>query len=120
MAINQETIQEIREKLLAEKLQLEEEIGRIATPTGTPGEYETRFEDLGREEGDSIVETEQYVDNIAVENTLTQKLQDIIEALQRIDGETYGKCTVCGEYIALERLQVYPSAKTCVHHAETK
>ncbi|MDD5083880.1 MAG: TraR/DksA C4-type zinc finger protein [Candidatus Moranbacteria bacterium] len=116
MAIEQSVLQELKTQLEANKLTLEQELGRIANPTGTPGEYETRFEDFGREEGDSETETEQYVDNIAVENTLEQKLQDIIEALERMEAGTYGKCEVCGADIALDRLQAYPSAKICMNH----
>lgn len=116
MAIEQATLLELKSQLESEKLRLEQELARIANPTGTPGEYETRFEDIGREEGDSETETEQYIDNIAVENTLEQKLQDVIEALGRIENGAYGKCVECGEEIAIERLKAYPSAKICMNH----
>jgi DnaK suppressor protein len=116
MAIEQSVIKELTAQLEAEKIQLEKELNKIATPTGTPGEYETRFEDLGREEGDSETETEQYVDNIAIESTLEQKLQDVMGALSRIEAGSYGQCMKCGQDIALERLRVYPSAKLCMNH----
>jgi RNA polymerase-binding transcription factor DksA len=116
MVIEREVLQELKEQLLQEKLHLEGELTRIATPTGTPGEYETRFEDIGREDGDSETETEQYVDNIAVENTLEQKLQDVTDALNRMEMEKYGKCEICGEDIAIDRLYAYPSARICMNH----
>lgn len=116
MAIEQTVLQELKAKLEVEKARLESELSRIANPTGTPGEYETRFEDIGREEGDSETETEQYIDNIAVESTLEQKLQDVIEALGRVEDGSYGKCAECGEDISLDRLRVYPSAKICMNH----
>jgi RNA polymerase-binding transcription factor DksA len=116
MAIEQSITEELKSQLEAEKARLEKELGMIANPTGTPGGYETRFEDLGREEGDSETETEQYVDNIAVENTLEQKLQDVIDALGRIESGSYGKCEKCGEEISLDRLRAYPSAKVCMNH----
>lgn len=116
MAIEQTVLQELRAQLESEKLRLEHELARIANPTGTPGEYETRFEDIGREDGDSETETEQYIDTIAVENTLEQKLHDAIEALGRVEDGSYGKCVECGEDIAIERLRAYPSAKICMNH----
>lgn len=116
MTIKQSVLQKLDLQLKAEKAQLEQELNRIAVPTGTPGEYETRFEDFGREEGDSAAETEQYVDNMAIENTLEQKLQDVIEALDRISKGSYGKCALCGEDIVLDRLHAYPSAKICMKH----
>lgn len=118
MAIEQSVLHELTIQLETEKLQLEQELNRIATPTGTPGEYETRFEDLGREEGDSLTETEQYIDNVAVENTLEQKLQDVLDALSHIEAGSYGICTECGSEIALDRLRVYPSAKVCMNHKQ--
>lgn len=116
MTIESSVLQELTLKLEAEKVQLEKELGRIANPTSTPGEYTTRFEDLGREEGDSETETEQYIDNVAVESTLEQKLQDVIEALERVKDGSYGKCAECGEDISIDRLQAYPSARVCMNH----
>ena len=116
MTIEQTVLQELRTQLDSEKLRLEQELARIANPTGTPGEYETRFEDIGREDGDSETETEQYIDNIAVENTLEQKLQDVIEALDRMEDGSYGKCVECGDAVAIDRLRAYPSAKICMNH----
>lgn len=37
----------------------------------------------------------------------------IREALQRLDGGTYGVCTVCGGQIPFERLFVFPEAPEC-------
>lgn len=116
MSIKQSEIQELTVLLEAEKLHLEKEISRIAVPTDTSGEYKTRFEDFGREDGDSETETEQYIDNMAVENTLEQKLQDVTDALVRVRDGVYGKCTQCGEEIPLDRLRAYPSAKICMNH----
>ena len=116
MAIEQSVITELALKLEEEKLKLETELGRIANPTGVPGEYETRFEDLGREDGDSETETEQYVDNIAIESTLEDKLHDVADALEKIKTGVYGKCEKCGVDISIERLSVYPSARICMNH----
>ncbi len=118
MAIETSILQELTSQLESEKLQLEQELNRIANPKGIHGEYETRFEDLGREEGDSATETEQYVDNIAIESTLEQKLQEVIDALDRIQKGVYGKCEECGEDISLDRLRAYPSARICMNHGK--
>lgn len=118
MAIEQTMIDELTSKLEAEKAKLETELGKIADPTDVPGEYETRFEDLGREDGDSETETEQYVDNMAVESTLEDKLRDVTDALDKIKAGTYGKCEKCGVDISIERLTAYPSARICMNHNE--
>ncbi len=41
-------------------------------------------------------------------------LQDVEHALARFDDGTYGSCEVCGGAIPVERLEVIPSATTCV------
>jgi DnaK suppressor protein len=37
----------------------------------------------------------------------------ILEALQRIDEGSYGRCTTCGEGVPYGRLLVMPEARTC-------
>ncbi|MEW1955645.1 TraR/DksA C4-type zinc finger protein [Terrabacter sp. NPDC080008] len=44
-------------------------------------------------------------------------LAEIDAALARIDDGTYGRCEVCGEDIADERLRARPAARTCITHA---
>ena len=42
------------------------------------------------------------------------RLQEVEEALERIDNGTYGKCEACGNLIAEPRLNALPFAKLCV------
>lgn len=116
MSIDTQTLDALKHQLQEEKNRLEKELGRLATPTGVAGEYETKFEDIGSEEGDSVVETEAYVDNIAVESNLEQQLRDVNEALERMESGAYGRCLECGDEIDIERLRVYPAAKVCMKH----
>lgn len=41
------------------------------------------------------------------------EIHDIDAAMERMDDGSYGQCVDCGERIALERLEAYPSAKRC-------
>jgi len=50
----------------------------------------------------SLIETEQAT------------LQEIDEALKRIDNKSYGKCESCGGRIPVARLKVKPHAKYCI------
>lgn len=117
MALEMAVKESLKILLREEKNRLEGELSRIATPMETQGEYQTRFEDLGREEGDSETETEMYVDALGVEKTLEQNLEEVTNALSRLETGTYGVCAVCGEDIVYERLLAYPSATTCVRDA---
>ena len=44
-------------------------------------------------------------------------LADLDSALERIEAGEYGRCEVCGEPIAAERLLARPAARTCINCA---
>ncbi len=46
--------------------------------------------------------------------TSKSRLDDIDAAIDRLDRGSYGRCAVCGEHIAAERLIARPTARTCV------
>lgn len=43
------------------------------------------------------------------------QLEQVVEALKRLDAGTYGVCTACKKSIRYERLAVFPEARTCSH-----
>jgi DnaK suppressor protein len=43
-----------------------------------------------------------------------QAISDATAALERIEGNTYGCCEVCGGPIPNERLEALPHARTCI------
>ena len=43
------------------------------------------------------------------------EIEQIKQAIHRIDDGTYGVCSVCGTSIASERLEAMPYATNCVH-----
>jgi RNA polymerase-binding protein DksA len=50
----------------------------------------------------------------SLEENSEQLLEEIDQALQRIDEGTYGKCQRCGKDIAVERLEAIPYAQHCI------
>lgn len=114
MQLDPAFITEIKNSLLEKKGQLEDELGRLAKPTSTPGEYETNFNDIGTSEDENASEVEEYTDNLALENNLETQLKEINEALERIEAGTYGYCENCKQPIDIKRLKAYPAAKNCV------
>ena len=46
------------------------------------------------------------------------RLDQLKQALERLESGTYGKCIDCGKAIALERLLVLPTAEFCIHCQE--
>jgi len=115
MAIDKKTLDELRDQLLHEKEELESNLSRIARPVNAKeGDYETTFDEIGSDREDNATEVDQYSDNVSVENTLEKKLQEIIEALEKMGEGTYGICENCQKEINIERLRANPAAKTCI------
>jgi DnaK suppressor protein len=113
MAISNELLAELKQKLVSEKTRLESELSRIGKKVDG-NEYETSFDDLGRDKEDNASEVDEYSDNVAVEDNLEKHLKDVASALERMEKGTYGICDNCGKEIEIERLQAYPEAKTCL------
>lgn len=113
---------ELKQKLLTEKQRIEEALGSVSHKDEgehVPGDYEAAFPDYGDDkatelEDNSPNEVADFQRNLSVTSDLGQELVRINEALQRIEGGTYGTCGKCGNGIAPERLEVYPAAKVCI------
>lgn len=115
MALDKKTLEEFRELLLKEQTRIEDEIKRIAKPVNEKtGDYTTTYTNIGDDEDENASEVEEYAGNLAIETSLERQLMDTKEALERINGGTYGVCENCGKEIPIERLKAYPSAKTCM------
>src|SRR4051794_13774717 len=56
----------------------------------------------------------------ALASTLQESLDEVERALGKLDDGTYGKCEVCGEEIAANRLEAMPAARYCTTHASTR
>ncbi len=112
--------QKFKDKLLAEKARLEEELkglGRVNPEN--PADWEPTPEDMNvlqadeNERADTITDFEE---RSAVEVEIENRHKDIEEALARMDAGTYGTCKVCGGQIEEDRLEANPAADTCKAH----
>jgi DnaK suppressor protein len=54
----------------------------------------------------------------AMLDSLEEKLNQVEDALERLDRGTYGKCTNCGEEIKPGRLKAMPQATLCIRCQE--
>ena len=112
MQLNLKITTELKNKLLFEKERIEKELQLITKPS-LDDDRAIIFNEIGSSEDENASEVEEYLDNMAIENTLEKQLKEIIEALAHIENKTYGKCENCGSEISIERLLAYPMAKTC-------
>lgn len=58
-------------------------------------------------------ESEREMD-MALSDLETQEIGEVSEALRRIEGEAYGRCTACDAEIPFDRLRAEPWAARCV------
>jgi|Deesub1362B_J571_1020462.scaffolds.fasta_scaffold03814_4 DnaK suppressor protein len=78
-------------------------------------------EDIGDLQGETATD---WVDRVSLddamnslmskESELARELEDIVEALEKMERGEYGICEECGQEIAFERLEAVPTAKLCV------
>lgn len=78
----------------------------------TPAKMDVSSSDIN-ETADSI---EEYETNAAVLSALEIQFNDVERALDEIEKGNYGYCEICKEPIPKERLEVNPSARTCLKH----
>ncbi len=105
----QELLQARKKTLLTNEGQL---IRRARTELGPDGSGElsrTRWHPA-----DSASETQEMetLDSLSKRNI--KSVQEIDEALRRLETGTYGVCENCSEAIAIERLELVPEARYCV------
>lgn len=110
---------QFKEKLTAEKANLEQELGAIALYNTETNLWEaTPDQDMMGEidDNDAADRFEDFEGRSGMVTTLQSRLSDVESALAKIESGTYGLCEVGGEKIESDRLEANPSAKTCKAH----
>jgi DnaK suppressor protein len=79
----------------------------LKTSTGELSSYDNHPGDLG-------TETFEKSRDMALDETLNGRLDEVNRALELMKTGAYGKCEVCGKDIPFERLQALPSATRCI------
>jgi len=110
--IDQQTLTQLKEKLLNERGRLTAELSRVSHIT-FEGKREADFVDLGIDEEDAGLEVQEFELNVDLKKKLEHDLDLIERALARMDNGTYGTCVKCNNAIPLERLAVLPEAEFC-------
>ena len=97
-------LEKIRKRLLREKAEI---LQNMHEGSGLPLHLNPDRDDLAQD----YITLEK---NVAIKAIEREQLEQIDEALQRIDEGTYGLCQDCQEPIPPERLEILPYALLCV------
>lgn len=115
-ALSRRELDEFRKLLEAERERLSEELEAIEehlpeveqVSVDTSGAYD---EDLA----DVASDTFEREKGIAIENSVHDLLEQVEEALGRIEDGTFGVCEMCGQPIHPDRLRALPYARLCIN-----
>ncbi len=66
------------------------------------------------DEGDAAQVSERRDVSFATRERLARRVNQLTAALERLERDDYGRCTVCGQDIEPERLAAIPEAATCL------
>lgn len=111
MNSNDDSIAEIRARLLAERAEVLEELESLRARLETKGDY-------GLGEGDPMIY--QWELNLALRDRAEQHLAEIEQALEQLEMGIYGRCERCGKPIEPERLAVLPHTTVCSQCAQRR
>jgi RNA polymerase-binding transcription factor DksA len=111
MSENPDPIAEARDRLLAERAEVLQDLEQLNSRLETKGDYE-----LG--EGDPMIY--QWEFNLALRERAQQHLAEIDEALAQLNMGIYGLCERCGKPIEPERLAVLSHTTVCSQCAQRR
>jgi len=109
-------IEQIKEKLLKQKADIEKELATFATKSDEQKhDYISNFPQYGDENDENAQEVNEYSTNLEAERILEKSLQDIDSALKKIKDGRYGICKYCGQEIEAKRLLIRPDSSACIN-----
>lgn len=118
--MDQKTLQDIKNQLLAEKSRLERELSAFTNKNPhNPDDYNAKFTELpegggAASEEENAYQVTTYSDNLSMERTLERLLKDINKALKRLKSGEYGTCRHCAKPIDPKRLLARPTSSSCI------
>jgi DnaK suppressor protein len=93
--------------LLAKQRDIESTLRALEQEGSASGEAETR------DYSDAAVDDQDSSEALDTATVLSQTLEEVEDALRRIEDGSYGKCTVCGREIGPARLEAIPWTPYC-------
>jgi RNA polymerase-binding protein DksA len=118
--MNKKDLEYFKTKLEKERTLLEEELRTISSANPeNPNDLEATTTDIevdSADENEVADKFEELEENKMILDRLEPQLNEVKEALKRIQEGKYGICEVSGEKIERERLEANPTAKTCKKH----
>lgn len=115
MSFSKEFLKKIKEQLLAKKEDLENELKAFAEQDPkNKADFSVNFPEMGDKIDENAAEVAEYGNLLTLESTLENALQDVNDALERLEKGAYGICKYCREPISEKRLLARPVSSSCI------
>jgi len=120
-AVSQKELDDLRERLLAEQAELQEQLTTIEEQSFAASQSElsgeVSFDEENADAGSFTFERER---DLSIENNVRDLMRKIERALARMDEGTYGICSRCGKPIEKARLKALPYVDLCIKDAQAQ
>lgn len=120
-AVSQKELDDLRERLLVEQAELQEQLTTIEEQTFATSQSdlsgEVSFDEENADAGTFTFERER---DLSIENNVRDLMRKIERALARMDEGTYGICSRCGKPIEKARLKALPYVDLCIKDAQAQ
>jgi len=113
--LDKKTLAEIEKHLLAQQKQILGSLEDISRDDNHEADNTVaKFPEYGNKPDENAQEISDYSSDVVTEKVLEKSLEDIKNALKRIEKGTYGVCKYCGNPIGKRRLLARPTASSCI------
>jgi DnaK suppressor protein len=120
-AVSKKELDDLRDRLLAEQTELQEQLTTIEEQTFATTQSdlsgEVSFDEENADAGTFTFERER---DLSIENNVRDLMRKIERALARMDEGTYGICSRCGKPIEKARLKALPYVDLCIKDAQAQ
>jgi DnaK suppressor protein len=120
-AVSKKELDDLRERLLAEQAELQEQLTTIEEQSFAASQSElsgeVSFDEENADAGSFTFERER---DLSIENNVRDLMRKIERALARMDEGTYGICSRCGKPIEKARLKALPYVDLCIKDAQAQ
>jgi len=110
-------LQQIKARLEQRRAELREQIGGLDQAYPKPTDP-TELSEGPQDFEESAVDENEMVDERVILTNNQALLEEVEDALKRLEQGTYGICVVCGQPIPEKRLEAIPWAARCVKDEE--
>ena len=121
VATHDEGARRAAERLLAERVELQEQLATLEEDTFAASQSdlsgEVAFDDETADAGTATFERER---DLSIENNVRDLLAKIDRAIRRMDEGTYGLCDRCGKPIEKARIKALPYVDLCIKDAQAQ